>query len=278
MARRAPRSWLAVAAVAFLAAHVGSVLFSLMGTATLSAAPNAAPDWDYEALTTHMARLSILTGGGCALSLVAGLWGWVRAGALLLGCAVLAGGAEYLSTVTGFPFGEYAYTSRLGPMFLGRVPYLIPVAWLMVLGPGLVMARHVALGRMESCVLAGLMLTLWDIVLDPIMANELAAWQWSGGGGFYGVPLSNYAAWFVVGSLTAATAVAGGEMRRPDAGGFGIAATLYTAQSLFAGGMAAFHQKHLAVILWALGSLALIVFFERATRPEKPVAEGRTPR
>lgn len=34
----------------------------------------------------------------------------------------------------------YHYTNRLGPLFLGLVPYLIPVAWFMMSYPSFVIA------------------------------------------------------------------------------------------------------------------------------------------
>lgn len=258
------------AAVAMLVVHLAVVLFSLTGTGLRAVMPEAAPDWDYEALATHLARANIASGGLCAFLLVAAVWGWGRAAALLGGCIVVAGGTEYLSTLTGYPFGEYEYTERLGPRFLGRVPYLIPMAWLMVLGPALLMARHARLGRLQSCLLAGAIVTLWDVVLDPIMSGELAAWRWSGGSIYYDIPLINYPAWFVVGALSSAPAVLGRQPRTPGRRAFAVAATLVATQNLFAGLMAAHHQKHLAVVVWALGGLALLVYLEAATRSTPP--------
>jgi uncharacterized membrane protein len=38
---------------------------------------------------------------------------------------------ESVGVATGWVYGPYHYTDKLGPLFLGLVPYLIPVAWFM---------------------------------------------------------------------------------------------------------------------------------------------------
>ncbi len=65
----------------------------------------------------------------------------------LAGAAVLigvAGGgglvAEAVGVATGSPFGHYAYTGTLGPELLG-VPVVVPLAWVMMAWPALVVAR-----------------------------------------------------------------------------------------------------------------------------------------
>jgi Carotenoid biosynthesis protein len=37
----------------------------------------------------------------------------------------------------------------------------------------------------------------WDVVMDPPNATLYRAWIWHEGGGYFGVPLSNYAGWFL---------------------------------------------------------------------------------
>ena len=38
----------------------------------------------------------------------------------------------------------------------------------------------------------------WDLTIDPIMATIDHVWIWEQGGGFFGVPLSNFLGWFFV--------------------------------------------------------------------------------
>ena len=55
--------------------------------------------------------------------------GWtntLRLLALVFGVSLLF---ESVGVATGWIYGPYHYTDKLGPLFLGLVPYLIPVAW-----------------------------------------------------------------------------------------------------------------------------------------------------
>jgi hypothetical protein len=38
----------------------------------------------------------------------------------------------------------------------------------------------------------------WDVVMDPSGSTLARAWVWYGGGGYFGVPLSNFLGWFLV--------------------------------------------------------------------------------
>src|SRR3712207_7563084 len=55
-----------------------------------------------------------------------------------LGVLVLVGGVavafESIGLATGFPYGSYTYSDVLGPTLLG-VPFLVPLAWLMMAWP-----------------------------------------------------------------------------------------------------------------------------------------------
>jgi uncharacterized membrane protein len=109
---------------------------------------------------------------------------------------------EALGTRTGYPFGEYSYGSRLGPAALG-VPLVIPMAWGMTTYPILLMARRLAAGsRWAVALLGAWTLTAWDIFLDPQMVSE-GHWAFKdpspGLPGSPGIPLTNYAGWFLTG-------------------------------------------------------------------------------
>jgi putative membrane protein len=135
---------------------------------------------------------------------------------------VVAGGiglvAEAVGVRTGFPFGEYAYADSLGAKVLG-VPVIVPLAWLMMAYPCLLLGRRLARatagGRHErhrfsglvAVVTAGVTLATWDLFLDPQM---VAAGHWSWRHpvpalpGIPGVPLTNYAGWVLVALVLAA--------------------------------------------------------------------------
>src|SRR5688500_10961698 len=70
----------------------------------------------------------------------------------LTGAAVLAGVAgggglvaESVGVATGLPFGHYFYTGTLGAEVLG-VPAVVPLAWVMMAWPALVVARTLVRG------------------------------------------------------------------------------------------------------------------------------------
>jgi uncharacterized membrane protein len=127
--------------------------------------------------------------------LVATAWGWQRAmiAAGLVGAIAL--GVEVLGSRTGWPFGDYDYTGALRPEVAG-VPVVVPLAWFAMAGAALGVADRLASGRIARVVLGAAALTAWDLFLDPQMVDE-GYWVWAGGGGYRGIPLTNYAGWFV---------------------------------------------------------------------------------
>src|SRR3712207_9292958 len=52
---------------------------------------------------------------------------------------------ESVGLATGFPYGEYTYSDDLGPTLLG-VPFLVPLAWLMMAWPSWLLARRLTRG------------------------------------------------------------------------------------------------------------------------------------
>ena len=132
-------------------------------------------------------------------------WGQILLLAGLSLCISL--GMESLGVATGLIYGPYHYTNRLGPMFLGLVPYLIPLAWLMMIYPSWVIARRVSQGwwrgwraDVGTAAIGALVMTAWDLVLDPLM-NNAQHWVWEKPGDFFGVPLHNFAGWWLTAFL-----------------------------------------------------------------------------
>ena len=64
--------------------------------------------------------------------------GWKPAAILLILCFSISLLFESLGVATGWIYGPYHYADELGPKFLGLVPYLIPLAWFMMMYPSLV--------------------------------------------------------------------------------------------------------------------------------------------
>lgn len=104
---------------------------------------------------------------------------------------------ELLGHTTDIPFGAYYYTDQLQPQVLG-VPAIVPLAWLMMSYPALLLAR--ALTTRWVVPLAAVGLTSWDLFLDPQMVGE-GYWVWETTTpalpGIPGIPLQNYAGWLL---------------------------------------------------------------------------------
>ena len=104
---------------------------------------------------------------------------------------------ELLGSRTGLPFGEYSYSADLQPQILA-VPVVVPLAWLMMAYPALLLARSVTTRWVVP--LAAVGLTTWDFFLDPQMVGE-GYWTWSEPNpslpGIPGIPLQNYAGWLL---------------------------------------------------------------------------------
>ncbi|MGC9348150.1 MAG: carotenoid biosynthesis protein [Anaerolineae bacterium] len=131
-------------------------------------------------------------------------WGPMRT--VVTGLVVVGVGwaAEFLGSHTGVPFGRYAYTQRLQPQ-LGEVPVLIPLAWLMMLPPAWAVGQAASQGsRLLYIATSALAFTAWDLFLDPQMVSW-DMWTWSRSSskkpGYFGIPWSNYAGWWMVSAL-----------------------------------------------------------------------------
>ena len=120
--------------------------------------------------------------------------------------AVISWAFEQAGVATGLVFGAYHYTDYLGPK-LGHVPYLIPLAWFMMIYPSYVIANLVLARRptgtprglvplVQLAAASAVAMTVWDLVIDPILSGPSArAWIWESGGPYFGIPIQNYLGW-----------------------------------------------------------------------------------
>jgi uncharacterized membrane protein len=135
-----------------------------------------------------------------------------RASGILVFTGLCLGVGTFFETVslrTGFPFGHYQFTSLMGPRLFGLpallalaylgVGYLSWVVALVMLGYqnapvwGPVWGRRIVL----LPVVASFVMVAWDFSMDPVWAYIDHAWVWRDGGGYYGVPVSNFFGWFL---------------------------------------------------------------------------------
>jgi len=106
---------------------------------------------------------------------------------------------ENLGVATGFPFGRYHFTDVMGPRLL-HVPILLGLAYI---GMGYVSWTLAALllgpkmGAFRLAFAAAFLMTAWDVVCEPVWTNLARAWTWHDGGSYFGIPLSNFAGWYL---------------------------------------------------------------------------------
>ncbi|MBS4215039.1 carotenoid biosynthesis protein [Neobacillus rhizophilus] len=119
-------------------------------------------------------------------------------------CLVVSNLLENTSVMTGFPFGHYYYTDVIGPkLFL--VPLLIGpsycaigyLAW--VLGTvliGDINRTSSAFTTFAVPFIASFAMVAWDLGFDPTASTINHFWIWEQGGGYFGVPLTNFLGWY----------------------------------------------------------------------------------
>jgi uncharacterized membrane protein len=132
---------------------------------------------------------------------------------------------EQVGVETGLIYGAYHYTDALG-LKLGHVPIIIPIAWFMMVYPSYIIANLIRSGRLMMMMmektkknnnnnnssshtpilqilwlslLSAVIMTAWDLVVDPYLSGPTErAWIWEGGGGqYFGVPLHNFGGWLL---------------------------------------------------------------------------------
>lgn len=111
---------------------------------------------------------------------------------------------ETIGVLTGFPFGEYSFTERMGPK-LFVVPLLMGPAYF---GMGylswtlarLILGRQVTVSKIRVVALplaASFIMVAWDLSIDPVLSTLGHYWIWKQGGPYFGVPISNFLGWYL---------------------------------------------------------------------------------
>jgi putative membrane protein len=149
--------------------------------------------------------LAALVHGSC-------LMGWKRILAFFSIACGLAFALEWLSLSTGLAT-PYHYTPVLGPC-LGGVALVVPLGWFSMMYSSHCLVNCIAEGQALSTrgssiwilllsLLTALVLTAWDLTLDPFMVHRAHAWVWDQGGPYLGIPLANYVNWVEVSFIIA---------------------------------------------------------------------------
>lgn len=213
-------------AVLALAAHAAFSAFSAFAFATFLVPPY--PEW-LQTPTNQRAMAIGYTWGGqttVMLGAIAGLAFLMQAigrrPALITFAVafILSLASELTGTSTGFPFGAYGYTDQLGYKIAGLVPFNIPTSWFYMLVASLAICGRLLTVRDDNAskwwwsLVASLVLTAWDVSMDPAMvktnhwhwlagdlSHHAALWRVIGTPFFFGMPLTNWLGWLLTGVL-----------------------------------------------------------------------------
>jgi uncharacterized membrane protein len=120
--------------------------------------------------------------------------------------------AELSSTRTGFPFGFYYYTglTRGRELFIADVPFIDSLSFVFLAYAAFCLARTAlvdrSVPRWGMAIAAGLLMMVLDVVIDPLAVRgdrwflgPLFAYNTPGP--YFGVPISNFVGWVVVGAV-----------------------------------------------------------------------------
>lgn len=99
--------------------------------------------------------------------------------------------AEFTGVNYGYLFGEYTYGTLLGPKLFG-VPLTIAMNWAMLCIAIRSLVNRYTNNVLISAVLAALIITGYDVVLEPV-AIKFDWWWWDN----VSVPFFNYVCWFI---------------------------------------------------------------------------------
>ncbi len=70
------------------------------------------------------------------------------------------------------------------------------------------MLMNLRLSAWLEALIAASWMTAIDLVIDPLAANQLGYWRWVKSSAYYGIPLHNFAGWFVVSLIIFSPSVA----------------------------------------------------------------------
>lgn len=170
---------------------------------------------------TFGGQTTVVLGAIAAICHAASRLGWRTALVIFAAAFGLSLSAELAGTTTGYPFGPYSYTTQLGYLIGGRVPFNIPTSWFFMLYASLAICGRIlktddtSATKWMWAVVAAFVLTAWDVSMDPAMVST-THWLWhlpSGSGSlaqrvflsnlFYGMPLTNWLGWLLTGLIIA---------------------------------------------------------------------------
>jgi uncharacterized membrane protein len=122
-------------------------------------------------------------------------------------CLLVTFSIENLGVATGFPFGHYHFDVAPSLPYIGAVPVVAGPLYF-AMGYFSWSIASILLGeadlrldrpfyRVALPIVAAFVMVQWDVVMDPPNATLGHAWVWHDGGGYFGVPLTNFLGWYL---------------------------------------------------------------------------------
>jgi uncharacterized membrane protein len=117
--------------------------------------------------------------------------------------AAITFAVENLGAVTGFPFGDYHFVVGANLPHIGRIPLIVGFLYFgtgycaYICGILITSGRAGKRSPLAVSLAGALAMTQWDLVMDPVNSTVYGLWIWHHGGGYFGVPLTNFFGWFV---------------------------------------------------------------------------------
>ena len=129
---------------------------------------------------------------------------------------------ELIGVKYGWIFGHYYYNPSLTPFILGLVPVTTVLSWAVVIYISYILADiilkfgskkpnfksdsmiHVLIVIFGLSLISGYAAVNLDMLIDPVVVAT-QGWFWIGGGPYYGVPIGNFAGWFLIACLATLT-------------------------------------------------------------------------
>jgi putative membrane protein len=113
---------------------------------------------------------------------------------------------ESVSVSSGFPFGHYYYSERLGVKIFDVPLAIMPtyfslgyVSWF--ISTILLNQFHKPIPSISKAIIisivASFVMVSWDVVMDPVNSLIKSLWFWADRGVYFGVPMSNFFGWFL---------------------------------------------------------------------------------
>jgi uncharacterized membrane protein len=121
------------------------------------------------------------------------------------GIALIGGGLSALGARTALPFGPFIYGSQMGPQMFKTLPWAVPLVWVVIVLNARGVARLILRPwrknknyGFRAIALAGVLVLLFDVALEPFATLVKHYWRWAPTAipvTWQGVALVNFLSW-----------------------------------------------------------------------------------